>query len=148
MIGWFLACAEPPAGTLRGDVEGLAKRMRVPTATRAVRWYMQAAPDARGKPAGRADARVYAWLTVDANGEEELSSWLGPSVGEKAVWIPLDVAKKVFPAARLATSFTASPRGYPSVGRKYAAEEIGLDDYRGAAVVWFEDGLYVSLIAR
>lgn len=144
----LMACHEPAAGTLRDDRAGLEERMRIPTGTSAVRWYMVADRDALGKPSGRADARVYAWLTTSENSATDLEEWLGPATPNHACWVAVDVAKFLFPASRLARAHTASTRGYPLICTAFAPERIGRDDYRGTAVSLFDDGLYVALIAH
>lgn len=147
---WLLVlacrCAEPAAGTLREDLDGLEARMHLPDGVEATRWVTL--PSHRGGT--RADARVYAWLAVDDTARDQLRTRLGAPLPPRAAWVPEAVAEVILPETARALLEHDGRRGVWRVaGERYRPADIGRGEYRGQAVVLVGDGvLYVQLAAR
>lgn len=148
VVAFVLAgCSEPPAGSLRTDREGLYDRMASPTTATDVRWMTRAATSHGGT--GRADAQVYAWLTVSPTARTDLTSLLGPTMGRTLTWLPDEVAGVLLPAADQATLLHNPERKlWRLEGERFPPENVGKGDYRGQVVLLTGDRLYVSLGAR
>ncbi len=139
---------EPPAGTLREDLPGLAERTRLPPNAEAARWLTQAG-DADRVGGGRGDARVVAWVSVPGGAAPWLEETLGAPLGPRAHWVADDIADVLFTPAELAVLQHNSARAsWKLACIRYGGVGLGLRDYGAGVVLDCGDHLFVALAAR
>ena len=98
---------------------------------------------------GRADARVYAWVTTKGPADEWLTTTLGPAVGERLHRVKDTVAAVLFtPELRKALVRDERKKSWKLACAKYPAHGIGKGEYRGDVVLACDDHLYLALGAR
>jgi hypothetical protein len=149
---WWIATAcssgELTAGELRRDTEGLSARVQLPPDVQAVRWVTQVA-DARARGAGRADARVYAWVATPGGAAAWLQTQSGPAIGPRAHWVADAVAEVLFTPGELGLlQRHASQGSWKLACVRYAGTGLGLGDYGAGVVLDCGDHLYITLVAH
>ena len=139
---------EPAAGELRTDLDGLAARVVLPEDVREVRWMTQAARVGK-TGTGRADARVFAWITTPSDETEWLTTTLGSPLGPRVHWVHDEVADVLFTEAERAAMQRNKPRETWKLGCvRYPAVSLGRGEYRGDVALDCSGHLYVALTAH
>ncbi len=150
LVAWIALCAcrGPVAGDLRTDLEGLAARTQLPDSVVAVRWMTEAGQLGR-TASGRADAKVYAWVTMAGPADAWLTTELGTPLGERQHRVKDPVAAVLFtPELRQSLPRDERKRSWKLACVKYPPYAIGKGEYRGDVVLGCDDHLYLALGAR
>ncbi len=150
MFWLLLGCSvgEPPAGTLREDLEGLGDRTRLPPNVASARWLTQAGESDR-VGGGRGDARLVAWVAVPGGATEWLGSTVGQPIGPRAHWVSEDVARTLLTTAELSVlQYNPTRKSWKLACVRYPGLGLGLRDYSAGVVLECGDHLYLALSAR
>ena len=150
LLALLLAChgGAVTSGVLQADVEGLAQRTWLPTGVAEVRWIVQPTRAGHGAT-GRADGRVFAWVTSPRDVSSELTAALGEPLGPRATWIHDDVAAVLFTDAERGALQRNEPRKSWKLGCvRYPATGLGRGEYHGDLALDCEGHLYLALTAH
>lgn len=145
---WGCAASAPKDGVLQTDVAGLAARTQLPEGTEEVRWMIQAAHMGR-EGTGRADGRIFAWVTTPGDVTEWLTATLGEALGPRASWIHDDIADVLFTDVERGQLQRNAARKTWKLGCvRYPAARLGRGEYRGELVLDCAGHLYLALSAH